>query len=160
MNGTCKLFSLPKTIFFCGLSLAFGACLHPKAATFDISVPSLKHPPLQFTKALPQQVLPEKVDQKLIKQVNLAVDTAWQMYRRGDYEGALQQLTKSLAVYPLVSKANVLLGKIYLVKACAKPDEAWLPRARELFTMATELDPSDTEAKLLLQLTTKAESLP
>jgi tetratricopeptide (TPR) repeat protein len=74
------------------------------------------------------------------------------LYRHGEYDQAEAVLKESLTVYPFLAQANLLLGKIFLVRGSATRDMSLIHSARLMFEMAHALDASLREAEVLLDL--------
>ncbi|MBI3179775.1 MAG: hypothetical protein HYZ27_08945 [Deltaproteobacteria bacterium] len=73
-------------------------------------------------------------------------------YRKGDYGCAESALKQAITAYPFVAEANVLLGKIFLIRGSASRDRTLLESARLMFEMARAIDPELREAQVLLDL--------
>ncbi len=73
-------------------------------------------------------------------------------YRKGDYTCAENALQQAITAYPFVAEANVLLGKIFLIRGSASRDRTLLESARLMFEMARAIDPELREAQVLLDL--------
>jgi tetratricopeptide (TPR) repeat protein len=73
-------------------------------------------------------------------------------YHLGDYARAEASLKDAMTRYPFLAEANLVLGKIFLIRASASRDKATLDHARLMFEMARALDPNSREAGELLQL--------
>ncbi len=74
------------------------------------------------------------------------------LYRSGDYDQAELTLKEAITAYPFLAQANLLLGKIFLVRGAAKRDLGMIHSARLMFEMARALDGSLREAEVLLDL--------
>ena len=73
-------------------------------------------------------------------------------YRKGDYDRAEEQIKEAMTLYPFFAEANLLLGKIYLIRGSALHDNSMINNARLMFEMARKLDPSLRETEMLLEL--------
>lgn len=74
------------------------------------------------------------------------------LYRNGEYDQAEAVLKESVTIYPFLAQANLLLGKIFLIRGSAGRDVSLIHSARLMFEMAHALDASLREAELLLDL--------
>ncbi len=74
------------------------------------------------------------------------------LYRNGEYDQAELVLKESVTIYPFVAQANLLLGKIFLIRGSANRDLSLIHSARLMFEMAHALDASLREAEILLDL--------
>ncbi len=81
----------------------------------------------------------------LVKQAQAA-------YGEGDYVGAEGLLKEAIAIYPFLTEANLLLGKIFLIRGSAKRDYELINNARLMFEMARALEPSLSDTSALLDL--------
>ena len=61
-------------------------------------------------------------------------------------------LKESVTLYPFVAQANLLLGKVFLIRGSAARDLSLIHSARLMFEMAHALDASLREAEILLDL--------
>ncbi len=77
-------------------------------------------------------------------------------YRQGEYAAAELALKQAMALYPFLAEANLIMGKVLLIKGSATRDRALLNGARLMFEMASAMDPELREAKLLIQLVKNA----
>ncbi len=75
-----------------------------------------------------------------------------QLYRDGKYDDAEKALSKAMALFPFDSAANLLLGKVLLIKGSANRDFGLVNNARLFFEMAAALDPNNNETTVLLRL--------
>jgi Flp pilus assembly protein TadD len=80
------------------------------------------------------------------------VEQGDKLYRQGDYDAAERALKEAMTLYPFLAETNILLGKIFLIRASASRDVALLNSARLMFEMARALDPAAPEPTVLLQL--------
>jgi tetratricopeptide (TPR) repeat protein len=74
------------------------------------------------------------------------------LYRHGEYDQAEAVLKEAITAYPFLAQANLLLGKIFLVRGSATRDMSLIQSARLMFEMAHALDSSLREAEVLLDL--------
>jgi tetratricopeptide (TPR) repeat protein len=74
------------------------------------------------------------------------------LYRNGEYDQAEAVLKESVTLYPFLAQANLLLGKIFLIRGSAGRDVSLIHSARLMFEMAHALDSSLREAEILLDL--------
>ena len=61
-------------------------------------------------------------------------------------------LKKSISLYPFIPMANILLGKIFLIRGSATRDYTLINNARLMFEMARALEPDSAESETLLEL--------
>ena len=73
-------------------------------------------------------------------------------YRKGEYDQAEQLLRQAIALHPFFAQANLVLGKIFLIRGSALRDRALVNSARLMFEMARALDPKLREPAVLLEL--------
>ncbi|MBI5508503.1 MAG: hypothetical protein HY903_07105 [Deltaproteobacteria bacterium] len=95
---------------------------------------------------------PPPPDPAQVAKANAFVTQAQELYRAGAYEKAEAAVKESLVIYPFLPEANLLMGKIFLLKGSATRDPALVHSARLMFEMAHTLDPSMREADVLLEL--------
>ncbi len=74
------------------------------------------------------------------------------LYEKGEYERAETVLKEAVTLYPFVAEANLVLGKIFLIRGSATRDRAMINSARLMFEMARALDPNMREPAVLLEL--------
>jgi tetratricopeptide (TPR) repeat protein len=74
------------------------------------------------------------------------------LYRNGEYEQAEVVLKESISTYPFLAQANLLLGKIFLIRGSAAREVSLIHSARLMFEMAHAIDSSLREAHILLDL--------
>ena len=74
------------------------------------------------------------------------------LYAKGDYERAEALLKEAMVLYPFFAEANLLLGKIFLIRGSAARDRVMIDSARLMFEMARALDPEMREPTVLLEL--------
>lgn len=87
-----------------------------------------------------------------IQEARALVEEAQDAYGEGDYTGAEGLLKKAIAIYPFLTEANLLLGKIFLIRGSAKRDYELINNARLMFEMARALDPGLSDTSALLDL--------
>ncbi len=75
-----------------------------------------------------------------------------ELFRQGRYDEAEMELKEALNLYPFMARANLALGKVFLIRGAAVQDEVMIDSARLMFTMALSIDPSLREADVLLSL--------
>ena len=80
------------------------------------------------------------------------VKSANKAYAAGDYVEAESLLKNAISLYPFVPMANLLLGKIFLIKGSASRDYTLINNARLMFEMARALDPKMAETSTLMEL--------
>lgn len=73
-------------------------------------------------------------------------------YRQGEYRQAEKKLKQAMALYPFLPEANLILGKVFLIRGSATRDRALLNGARLMFEMASAMDPKLREAVMLIEL--------
>jgi tetratricopeptide (TPR) repeat protein len=152
-------------------AIAFGACAgsssegdHTPASAILNAVPQ-EQPPVALAVAAPtlkQSVRePEPVksppavkhtDPQLLGRAQALVEVANKQYRAGEYDKAEASLKEAVTLYPFVAEANLLLGKVFLLRGSALRDVSLVNSARLMFEMAHTIDPTMREAELLLGL--------
>lgn len=120
-------------------------------------------PPIPFSgtstaSASPTQIgssqsesIPQASDADRVNALRL-VKKAEKAYATGDYADAEALLKESISLYPFVPMANLLLGKIFLIKGSASRDYTLINSARLMFEMALALDPQLEETITLMEL--------
>lgn len=98
------------------------------------------------------------LDQQAVARARTLVDEATKHYRAGSYDKAESALKEAIALYPFLADANLLLGKVFLLKGSALRDVGMVSSARLMFEMAHNIDPTLREAELLLDLFTHEPS--
>jgi len=98
------------------------------------------------------------LDQQTVARARTLVDEATKHYRAGSYDKAESALKEAIALYPFLADANLLLGKVFLLKGSALRDVGMVSSARLMFEMAHNIDPTLREAELLLDLFTHEPS--
>ena len=73
-------------------------------------------------------------------------------YTKGLYDEAEALLKRSILLYPMMPLANLLLGKVFLVRGSAIQDYGMIRSARTRFEMERTIDPSLAETDILLEL--------
>jgi tetratricopeptide (TPR) repeat protein len=164
MNGIDKIF-IKFLLFFAVYSCAAEKQefnISPKAPQIQLtSSASVKDSDLKSTPEPIRNIIVSSVSSKT-EPINTAeINNAFalakqgeQSYRNGQYEEAEKLLKEALSKYPFLASANLLLGKILLLRASASRDMDMMQSARLMFEMANTLDPSLREAKILLELFT------
>ena len=135
------------------LSLFLGvSCTRHQASPRPIPFSSKKSAPAKYysPKSVPIKVV-EPSDRERIDALRL-VEKADKAYAEGNYGDAEAFLKKSLSLYPFIPKANLLLGKIFLIRGSASRDYTLINNARLMFEMARALDPEMAEIHSLLEL--------
>ena len=79
-------------------------------------------------------------------------DLAESHYRQGKYHQSEQLLKECLLLNPFLAKANLLLGKLFLLQSAGSKDRSLVESAKLMFEMALRNDPNLREAKILLGL--------
>ncbi len=74
------------------------------------------------------------------------------LYGKGEYDKAEQAIKEAVTMYPFMAEANLMLGKIFLIRGSATRDRAMINSARLMFEMARALDPEMREPAVLLEL--------
>jgi tetratricopeptide (TPR) repeat protein len=87
-----------------------------------------------------------------IRQAKFLFTQSQDYYRKVDYFEAEGLLKESITIYPFLAPANLMLGKIYLIRGSAIRDPVLLENARMMFEMAKALEPNGKESDLLLEL--------
>ena len=110
----------------------------------------------EVVEAAPPRPLPPPptASSKNISQANKLTAKARQAYHRGDYETAERLVKESMVIFPFLAAANVIMGKILLIKGSATHDQHLVDSARLMFEMARAIDPDAREAEILLGLFT------
>lgn len=75
-----------------------------------------------------------------------------EMFRQGRYDSAEIELKEALNLYPFMAEANLVLGKVFLIRGAAARDQVLINSARLMFKMANSIDPELREAGILLSL--------
>ncbi|MEM6558550.1 MAG: tetratricopeptide repeat protein [Myxococcota bacterium] len=74
------------------------------------------------------------------------------LFQQGRYAQAELELKEALNLYPVMAPANLVLGKVLLIRGTAAHDQGLIDNARSMFEMARSIDPELREAELLLKL--------
>ena len=74
------------------------------------------------------------------------------LFTRGSYEKAEVLLKEAITLFPFVPEANLLLGKIFLIRGAANRDLTMMDSARLMFEMAKAMEPDNREVATLLEL--------
>jgi hypothetical protein len=139
------------------------AILSRPPATAETTLPPGKKP--QVVADAPKPVLsrqevaaasppakPPPPDPRLLARAQELVATASKAYHAGAYDIAEAALKEAITFYPFIAEANLLLGKIFLLRGSAARDVSLVAGARLMFEMAHTIDPTLREADLLLEL--------
>jgi TolA-binding protein len=130
------------------------ACASPARQTWPGS-PAAPAPPAAPSELAPAEhpkPPPGVPDSHEVTQARRLVEQGARLYRQGDYDKAEVALKEAMTLYPFLSEANLVLGKIFLIRASATRDLTMMNSARLMFEMARALDPQAREADALLQL--------
>lgn len=103
-------------------------------------------------KKAPRRV-PETDPQLAVKALK-KIKRAQKLYAIGEYDRAEALLKESITLFPFLAQAQLILGKIFLIKGSAARDMALLNSARLMFEMAGAIDPGQAEIQTLLELFT------
>jgi len=109
-------------------------------------------------KAVPKKPSPvvktpkRTTDQGDMKEATQRLTKARRLFMRGDYGPAEALLKEAITIFPFVPEANLLLGKIFLIRGAANRDLAMMDNARLMFEMARAMEPENTEITTLLEL--------
>jgi hypothetical protein len=95
---------------------------------------------------------PPPPDPKVVAKAKRLVKKGVELYYKGDYDGAEHLLKQAIVAYPFSAKANLALGKIFLIRGSAGRDRALINSARLMFEMAHALDGRLRETRVLLEL--------
>ncbi len=136
-------------LFFC---LLLGcACSSPLEPSVNLAppAPSVQEPKKQSTSNGVHLIEPTDADR--IQALRL-VNQADKAYATGNYIQAERLLKRAISLYPFISRANLLLGKIFLIQGSARRDYTLLKSARLMFEMARALEPEMVETKTLMEL--------
>ena len=95
---------------------------------------------------------PQPPDPKVAACMKRLIDRGIRLYGRGEYDKAEVILKDAVMQYPFVPEANLILGKIFLIRGSATRDVAMINSARLMFEMARALDPDMREPAVLLDL--------
>ncbi len=87
-----------------------------------------------------------------MRQAKILLTQSKDYYRKGAYFEAEGLLKEAITIYPFLASANLMLGKIYLIRGSAIRDPVLLENARMMFEMAKALEPTAKESDLLLEL--------
>tara|TARA_B100000676_G_C17868967_1_gene727530 strand:+ start:348 stop:824 length:477 start_codon:yes stop_codon:yes gene_type:complete len=87
-----------------------------------------------------------------MRQAKILLSQGETYYRKGAYFEAEGLLKEAITIYPFLASANLMLGKIYLIRGSAIKDPILLENARMMFEMAKALEPTAKESDLLLEL--------
>jgi tetratricopeptide (TPR) repeat protein len=95
-----------------------------------------------------------------MRQAKILFNQSEDYYRKGAYFEAEGLLKEAITIYPFLAPANLMLGKIYLIRGSAVRDPVLLENARMMFEMAKALEPTAKESDLLLELFQYEELIP
>jgi len=129
------------------------SCSHRTAQTPPLPIIPLTPVP-SGTEKTPdaKQVEPTVVTIEDMRRAQDLVARAAKHFERGGYDDAEELLKSAITISPFIAEANLILGKIFLVKGAAVRDRTMITNARLMFEMAKTLDPSLREAQMLLEL--------
>jgi len=102
--------------------------------------------------AAPAAKEPAQPDPKAAAKARRFILRARIMYGKGEYDKAELVLKEAITMYPFFAEANLLLGKIFLIRGSATRDRTMINSARLMFEMARALDPTLREPAVLLEL--------
>lgn len=98
----------------------------------------------------PKQAPP--LDPKAATKAKKLIQRARSLYSKGEYDRAEIAIKEAITMHPFLAEANLLLGKIFLIRGSATRDRAMINSARLMFEMARALDPELREPAVLLEL--------
>ncbi|MEC9466633.1 MAG: hypothetical protein VX834_12655 [Myxococcota bacterium] len=110
---------------------------------------------------LPQSPQPQdvivKVEERKAAERDMAeaqkkLAEARHLFTRGRYERAEVLLKDAITLFPFVPEANLLLGKIFLIRGAANRDLTMMDNAWLMFEMAKAMEPENREVTTLLEL--------
>jgi hypothetical protein len=101
---------------------------------------------------LPASPAPSPPDPKIVAKAKKLLQRGVTHYSRGEYDKAEEALREAVLLYPFLPEANLVLGKVFLVRGSASRDRTMVSSARLMFEMAYALDPELREAAVLLEL--------
>ncbi len=87
-----------------------------------------------------------------LRQAKILFTQSQDYYRKGAYFEAEGLLKEAITIYPFLASANLMLGKIYLIRGSAIRDPILMENARMMFEMAKALEPNSKESEMLLEL--------
>lgn len=87
-------------------------------------------------------------------------ETGKALFREGRYDEAELELKEALNLYPFMAAANLVLGKVFLIRGAAARDQVMIDSARLMFKMALSIDPDLREADVLLSLFSESAGAP
>ena len=100
----------------------------------------------------PAPPVAEPIDPKVEAKAQRLIARGRQLYTKGEYDRAEEALKEAITLHPFVAEANLILGKIFLIRGSATRDRTMIASARLMFEMARALDPSLREPGVLLEL--------
>jgi len=95
---------------------------------------------------------PPPPNPKMVSHARRLMQRGVNHYHRGEYDKAESLLKEAITMYPFLPKANLVLGKILLIRGSAERDTAKIESARLMFEMARALNPELREPAVLLEL--------
>ncbi|MEO1171895.1 MAG: hypothetical protein AAFX94_07560 [Myxococcota bacterium] len=141
--------------------LAMAACSPTVPRVEQEPAPSPPAPPIVETAPspdpAPKPVEPEATpepDPATRAEAERRYEQGHEMFRQGRYDQAELELKEALNLYPFMAEANLVLGKVFLIRGAAARDQVLINSARLMFKMANSIDPSLREAGILLGLFT------
>ena len=93
-----------------------------------------------------------QTDQQDMSEAKKKLAEAKHLFSRGSYEKSEALLKEAITLFPFVPEANLLLGKIFLIRGAANRDLTMMDSARLMFEMAKAMDPENREVATLLEL--------
>ena len=138
-------------------ALLVSACSSPRAPAPAAAPPVetavvAPDPPVRVVPAVQQPEPPPPPNPADVARARALVKRGELLYRNGEYDQAEVVLKESVTIYPFLAQANLLLGKIFLIRGSAGRDVSMIHSARLMFEMAHALDSSLREAEILLDL--------
>lgn len=133
------------------LACACASCAEAPPPAPAVIAPA-KAPPLPPQKSAPAAEGRNEPDPAVVARARELVDRGERLYRTGDYEQAELALKEAVTMHPFLADANLLLGKIFLIRGSATRDLSLIRSARLMFEMARAIDPSLREVQVLLSL--------
>ena len=103
-------------------------------------------------KAHSSQATPSKDEVAILNEAERQYALAKGHYREGKYHQSEKILKECLLLNPFLAKANLLLGKLFLLRSAGSKDKSLLESAKFMFEMALRNDPTLREAQTLLGL--------
>ena len=134
---------------------------NPRAVAEERSLAEIPKTVVNKAAALNQPQKPRapivKVDERKLAERDMAeaqkkLVEARHLFTRGRYEKAEILLKDAITLFPFVPEANLLLGKIFLIRGAASRDLTMMDNARLMFEMAKAMEPDNREVTTLLEL--------